>query len=306
MKTKSFYNLFFIVACITNMLACSNSNKQATYINNDEASASKEAEHYTSIDHKPLPQAVDSAMKSKQWMRKAELKFKVEDVSKATDYIEFISSKYTGFITLSDLKTSIYWTNSIPTEEDSLEETKHYHVDNQVIIQVPNLYMDSLLKDLKPLMLFLDYRKITAEDARITLLANAMQTQRINTFEKRYTTDIDSKGKKLNDVLSGEETLLKKQLQLDEQKIESLKTQDKIVFSTVVLHIYQPSIAVKSIIANEFRDNKPSFFTRLYKALKGSWEVLEEIILFLVRIWVFILLGIGVYIYYKRILKKKV
>ena len=156
-----------------------------------EATATNEADYYVQLDKKPLTETLDSAIENKKWIRKADIKFKVEDVAKATDYIESISSKYSGFVTLSDLKSSIYRINSAPLSDDSLLETRSYNVDNQIIIKVPNIYLDSLLKDFKSLIVFLDYRKITAEDASIKLLSNTMKSNRINTFEKRYTNDID-------------------------------------------------------------------------------------------------------------------
>lgn len=226
------------------------------------------------------------------FIRTADIKFKVKDVRSATFRIEDIIAKHGGFVTYTNLSSNISWVNKTQVTEDSTMEATHYQVDNSLTIRVPNMHLDSALREIAPLMNFLDHRTIKADDIKFTLMANQLAENRYKQHKQRFTEAIDNKGKKLRETASAEDELLVKQENADNTRIETLELLDKVEYSTVILYIYQPETIQYAMVVNE--DNvvpyKPSFFKQLGDSFKSGWLVFEQIILFFVKGWGIILL----------------
>lgn len=86
-----------------------------------------------------------------------------------------------------------------------------------------------------------------------------------------------------------------------------MSLQDQIDFSTIELYIYQSQTIKKELIANEknITEYEPSFGTKILNSLKFSWELLEALLVFLVKLWGFLVFGIIAFMGYKLYLKLK-
>ena len=91
-----------------------------------------------------------------------------------------------------------------------------------------------------------------------------------------------------------------KQTLHDQQKIENLKTEDEVLFSTVTINIYQNPVTVKNVIADNYKENKPSFLIRVVQAFKGGIETLGDLFVLIVRIWLLILFAVVVFIIIRK------
>src|ERR1700757_2145315 len=96
----------------------------------------------------------------REFIRTAELKFKVGNVQQSTYIIEDIVGKHNGFVTLSNLASNINRKNTIKVSEDSLLETTYYVTENVMSMRVPNTSLDTVLKEIAKQITFLDYRII--------------------------------------------------------------------------------------------------------------------------------------------------
>ncbi len=237
-----------------------------------------------------------------RFIRTADLKFKVKNVVHATYTIEDIVAQQQGFVTYTNLSSEVNQVTSTRLNADSTLITTSFTVSNTMVLRVPNTQLDTTLKRIARTIDFLDYRVIKAEDVALQILSNTLSQRRAGKMEKRLTDAIDERGKKLQETTRAEELLDQKHEQADQARIANLGLQDKILYSTVNLQIYQSSDQHREIIKNDPqpKEYEPSFGERIGDSLKSGWHALENLLVFLARLWVFLLIGITIYVAYLK------
>ncbi len=250
--------------------------------------------------------AVENKNSNRKFVRTADVKFKVKNVAKSTYAIEDATTKFGGFVTYTNLQSNIHSEDRTKVSQDSTLVTTKYKVDNNITIRVPNTKMDTVIKTIAKQIHFLDYRIIKADDVSLQMLSNELAQKRSNSSEKRLANAIDSKGKKLNQVVKAEETLDAKKEQNDASKLQNLSLQDQVNFSTLTLNIYQDESIKQEMVANEKSINayRPNIGLQIWDSVKTGWFMLEHIISFVVVLWPFALIGFLGFLGYKKFLKK--
>lgn len=254
----------------------------------------------------PSSASVETKNSNRKFVRTADVKFKVKNVAKSTYAIEDATTKFGGFVTYTNLQSNIHSENRTKVSQDSTLVTTKYKVDNNITIRIPNTKMDTVIKTIAKQIHFLDFRIIKADDVSLQMLSNELAQKRSNSSEKRLENAIDSKGKKLNQIVKAEETLDAKKEQNDASKLQNLSLQDQVNFSTLTLNIYQDESIKQEMVSNEKSINayRPNIGLQIWDSIKTGWFMLENIISFLVVLWPFILIGIFGFLGYKRFLKK--
>jgi len=239
-------------------------------------------------------------------IRTADLKFKVKQVYKATTAIEDIATQVGGFVTSSNLTSNIDQENNTEISADSSLVTTLYTVTNNMVLRVPNTALDTTLKSMAYLIDYLDYRNIKADDSRLLFLQSQLRRNRLQNHSKRVENNIETKGKKLVETNSAEEDILNTQEKADNALLESYSLKDKVNFSTITLTIYQSQGIKRDVITNtkNIEPYKPSIIKRMADSIKTGWIVMEDLLLFLVSIWSFIMLAFIGYIIYRKYFKK--
>ena len=250
--------------------------------------------------------AVVDKNSNRKFVRTADVKFKVKNVAKSTYAIEDATTKFGGFVTYTNLQSNIHSEDRTKVSQDSTLVTTKYKVDNNITIRVPNTKMDTVIKTIAKQIHFLDYRIIKADDVSLQMLSNELAQKRSNSSEKRLANAIDSKGKKLNQVVDAEATLDAKKEQNDASKLQNLSLQDQVNFSTLTLNIYQDESIKQEMVANEKSINayRPNIGLQIWDSIKTGWFMLENIVSFIVVLWPFVLIGFLGFIGYKKFLKK--
>jgi hypothetical protein len=250
--------------------------------------------------------AVENKNSNRKFVRTADVKFKVQNVAKSTYAIEDATTKFGGFVTYTNLQSNIHNEDRTKVSQDSTLVTTKYKVDNNITIRVPNTKMDTVIKTIAKQIHFLDYRIIKADDVSLQMLSNELAQKRSNSSEKRLENAIDSKGKKLNQVVKAEETLDAKKEQNDASKLQNLSLQDQVNFSTLTLNIYQDESIKQEMVVNEKSINayRPNIGLQIWDSVKTGWFMLENIISFVVVLWPFVLIGFLGFFGYKKFLKK--
>lgn len=250
--------------------------------------------------------AVENKNSNRKFVRTADVKFKVQNVAKSTYAIEDVTTKFGGFVTYTNLQSNIHNEDRTKVSQDSTLVTTKYKVDNNITIRVPNTKMDTVIKTIAKQIHFLDYRIIKADDVSLQMLSNELAQKRSNSSEKRLENAIDSKGKKLNQVVKAEETLDAKKEQNDASKLQNLSLQDQVNFSTLTLNIYQDESIKQEMVANEKSINayRPNIGLQIWDSVKTGWFMLEHIISFVVVLWPYVLIGFLGFFGYKKFLKK--
>jgi hypothetical protein len=277
--------------------------KQAT--TSDEASAETAADS-VGVGTTSSNAAVVKKESNRKFVRTADLKFKVKNVAKSTYAIENIVAKNGGFVTFTDLKSTVNEKSETKISQDSTLETTRFTVDNTITLRVPNTQLDTVLKSMVKEVAFLDSRLIKADDVALQLLSNKMARKRLTSHQKRLEKGIDTKGKKLNDITNAEDKVLDRETESDETVLKNLSLEDQVNFSTVTLYLYQRESVLQEMVANEKSINayRPHIGLQILDGLKTGWFMFEAIIAFIVQLWsIIVLVILGLFIY-KKYLKK--
>jgi len=267
-----------------------------------KSSAAEEISSETATDTISSSAAVEKEGSTRKFIRTADLKFKVKNVIQSTYAIENIANKFDGFVTYTNLQSNIIDKFETKVSQDSTLETTRYNVENNITIRVPNKRLDTVIKSIAKQINFLNYRIIKADDVSLKILSNQLSQKRSSNNEKRVEKAIDTKGKKINDIMDAENNLANQKEQNDNSKIENLSIQDQVNFSTLSIQIYQHETVKQEMNDNtkDYNYYKPNIGIRILDSLKTGWFVLLDIIVFLIQIWWLLLISIGGFIIYKK------
>lgn len=267
------------------------------------------ADYKTGLDSTAVSSsaAVEKKDSKQKFIRTADIKFKVKNVVKSTYAIENATQKFGGFVTYTNLQSNIQDQIKTKISQDSTLETTKYTVENNITIRVPNTQLDTVIKTIARQIDFLDFRVIKADDVSLKLLANQLSQKRSASAEKRVEKAIDTKGKKINDIMEAENSLANQKEANDNRTIENLSMQDQINFSTITLQLYQNETVRQEIVASEKNSNayKPNLGIQIVDSLKNGWYILENIFVFTLNLWPFVLIGFGGFFLYKKYGKKQ-
>lgn len=248
--------------------------------------------------------AVEPKNSDRKFVRTADIKFKVKNVANSTYTIENTTNKFGGFVTYTNLQSTVMDQSETKINQDSTLEITKYRVENNITIRIPNKRLDTVIKTIARQIDFLEYRIIKADDVSLQMLSNQLQKNRSDKQEQRLEKAIDAKGKKLNDVVAAEENLNSQREQNDNSKLENLSLQDQVNFSTITLQIYQRETIKEEMIANP-KTYRQNFGSQILDSLETGWYIIEGIIALIIRLWSIILIAIGGYFIYKKYIQKR-
>jgi len=276
----------------------------------------KKAEEAPSVDSTAVSMVSSSAAvenkkdSTHKFIRTADLKFKVKSVIKSTYNIEELTARMGGFVTYTELNSSIDDTETKSVSADSSLVITHFTVTNSITLRVPNTKLDSTLKLISANIDYLDHRIIKADDVALQMLSNNLAIKRSAKNESRITKAIDNRGKKLNETTTAEEVVLNKQEQADNARVANLSLRDQMNFSTINLVIYQRQAVRHELVANDknIKEYESGFGTKILDSISNGWNMLEAVIVFIFNLWGLVLLGVIIFVLYKLYvikLKKK-
>ena len=242
-------------------------------------------------------------VEKRKLIRTADIKFKVKSVVQSTNLIENTTRKWGGLVTYSNLQSTINDQISTKVSQDSTLETTKYKVENTITLRVPQQNMDTVVKEIAKEIDYLDYRLIKADDVALRLLSNELLQKRSATNEKRMANAIDTKGKKINDIMNAETQLENKKAQSDSSAIENLSLQDQINYSTITLQLYQREVVKQELVANEKQGYhfEPAIGIQILDALQSGWFHLLSLVVFLLKLWWLALIGLVIYLIFKKV-----
>jgi len=240
---------------------------------------------------------------SRRFIRTADLRFRVPDVIKTTYKIEDIILANRGFVSFTNLTSELNYEENMPLTADSSLIITHFSIRNDMTLRVPNTKLDTTLKQIAPLIEFLDYRVIKASDVAIDLLANRLAQKRAKKHDQRLAKEVDEGSGKPKDITAAAESLLSSQESADQALLSTLSLQDQINYSTITLQLYQRPSVKHTLVANEksIRAYEPAFWQKAWDALQSGFNVLKALLLFFIQIWWLILLIVIGFVVYPRI-----
>lgn len=238
-------------------------------------------------------------------IRTAEIKFRTLDVTGTSYSIEDIVKKFGGFTSSTYMSSEVTHTETTRVSPDSLVETTTYHFTNEMIIRVPAENLDTTLKSIVPMIDFLDYRNIKAEDVSLTYLRKQLEKKRLDLYNIQVS-GLTTSGNS-GDRLAAMESQLEKQIQNDEALIERLELDDQVKYATVTFHIYGRDKTRHVVLADQdkIESYRPGFGRSIAIAVTRGWQVLKLFVLAIITIWPLWLVGggltwLGIYLFNRR------
>jgi hypothetical protein len=244
-----------------------------------------------------IPSSIDSI---KKFVRTAEVKGRVSDVLRTTLTIEDVAARHGGFVLDNRLSTQVEYQDRQPFSRDSAVEVTRFHVRNDLTLRVPYTRLDTTLRAIGRHIEFLDYRIVNADDITFRLLEEQLAQRRLAEHQQRLRSALQSRQER-DGMGENADRLLSSRADADTRRLERLRLDDAVQYSTVKIALYQPAELRQAHVANtEFPRQQPPLAYRLSEALAGGWRLLEALLLGIIRLWGVILLAVLVYWLYKR------
>ncbi len=250
----------------------------------------------SSIAVKPSP--LDS---SKKFIRNANIKFRTQNVFAATQNIEAIVRKYDGWIAKTDLSSQVSHVSTYQYKKDSILEVTRYTPVNSIEMRIPTKHLDSALIQMVPLIDFLDHRNLECKDITLDLLREHLSKQRLSAYSKRVDQKQSSiKDQDLDDVINVADNLLQKQAIQDASKLEDLRLNDKVEYSTTTLYIYerQKSKAALLPAPDKWEDTLPAYSEQLGDGFAKGFSFVKELFVGIITVWpLWLILALAWFLY---------
>jgi hypothetical protein len=237
----------------------------------------------TNTEQQLTSSANSAQIAGRQFIREADLRFRVKDVYQASLQIEDLVAKVGGFIENNQISSDTERTQQQAIGDGKLVELKAYTLKGSITLRIPSEQTQAFLRQLAPLIDFLDQRSFSAHDAQLQLLQQQLA-------QIRSQASVNALSQPASGVSNTVQAVARDQAQQarDAALIQSKLLADQIAFSTITLAIYQtPQISryERSDINAAFAAAGPSFGTQMQVALHEGWLGALQAIIYLSHLW---------------------
>ncbi|MGV3547088.1 MAG: DUF4349 domain-containing protein [Pedobacter sp.] len=229
----------------------------------------------------------------------ADMRFRVKDVQRTKEDLSTTIRKQGGLVMEFNINSSIQNSEKVKFSSDSLKEITAYRTDGYLVARVPSDQLDDLTNKVAGMAVFVDNQSLKMEDKSMDYLENKLKAEnRIEAVER------------INKVATKKSANVETSLNIKDdyvdRKIENLSIDKRVKYSTISLSFYQDNTIKTMIVANDnIYDYKPDFFRRLGLNLLDGWMYFKEFILFLSRLWMFVLAGVAAFFVIRYYTKKQ-
>lgn len=241
----------------------------------------------------------------KQLIRTADMKFRAPKVIDAALRIERIAQQNGGFVLQNNYHENAMNERNRRISKDSVEQTVVLRPSCHVVVRVPFTLLDTTLRAVGRLAEVLDYRNLQATDVSLDLMEQQLANLQAQRFGDAVAGDIAEKGEKLKDITAAREREFEARTAADIAKIQRLKMEDQIRYSTVTIEIYEPEYKRVEIVGSVepvITAWKPGFFERAGNGLLEGWQLCANLLVGLLSLWpLLIAVGTGVWFWRKSV-----
>jgi hypothetical protein len=244
-----------------------------------------------------ISMAATQEVEGKKFIKTADVNMEVKNVYESTISIEKYLKKNGGFVTKSEMNSSVLSEENFPINDAEAKLVREFRQINDMEVRVPTVKLGEFLEFVNQSNLFLHTRNISAEDVSANIMMADLEEKRMKKTESNIQT-IKNNSEKVNLA----DNNLSEQ---NNQKLATYNLSDNLKYSTVNLHLKEPSSRISSIAVtntknfdNQYRYN---FFYDVKNAIIKGFYLTQEIIVGLFTIWPILLFsGIGFYFWKKR------
>lgn len=214
-------------------------------------------------------------------IRTADVRFQVEDLEKSSEIIDQLVKQHGSYISTANM-------SSTNTE-----------ANNTISVRVPNNEFDGLLKDVCKQSIYMQRKNVSVQDVTEEYVDIEARLKTKKEVEARYIEILKSKTKTVEDVLKAEEQIriIREEIEAREGRLNYLKNQ--VSYSTITVQVYQQI---------EYHENPQevtdSFANKAGTGFGQGWTVIKDIAVGIITIWPILILGIVIYIFVRRLVRK--
>lgn len=279
----------------------------------DEAPASAENQavltaHPDTLDSQAISQSQQAHLQDRQFVVHANVNFATDDVVKTKDSLETLTLQAGGYIQKTHLYNSTISEDTYPIGGEKLKVLTHFIRRGEMVVRIPKDNVGEFLKNVQAHVVFLDAHEFNASDVALDLQRQALLAQ----IEAQKQQQLDSLTTNQTDGLSDKSTHISELSQSKHSQalaeLEQKSIAEQVAFSTISLNFYQdPKLFEKVIPDSKAHINKERhnhFWHEFSQSLSQGWQYFLMFLLWLTRLWVFMLAIPMVVIFYKKVIKR--
>lgn len=258
-------------------------------INNEAKSATADS---TSLD-------ANMTVLQPKLVKSADLRFKVRSVQQTGDSISALTATYGGMVMHHQMASTVQNSQDIHMSDDSLMRVSAFNTSSDMTVKIPSEKLESFMARVSRLGLYVTSRQMDIDDKSLDYLSDKLKLQ--------SRAELVAQQKKGKIVIKDPQKVLSLKDDMIDGQISNRRINAAVKYSAISLNFYQSNTIVKEMIAND----DPSayqlpFFKRLLMAAGNGWVIFTELILGLANLWVFVLIGIGLWLAYRVYRKRMV
>ena len=214
-------------------------------------------------------------------IKTASARYKVNNVANATRRIKVIAQQHGAYI--SDLR----FDNNL------------YRKENRFTIKVPQKYFDSVMDSVNTVVDFVEYENITTKDVTEEYIDLETRLKTKREVKARYEAILRKNAKTVEDILLTEDKLriIQEEIESAQGRLKYLSS--KVAFSTIQIDLYESVEYVE-----EPEAYTKTFLDETKQGLANGWCFIESFVIVLVNIWPLLIIGLIIFFWLKKRLKK--
>lgn len=270
MKIISLFTFLFFLAC--------GGNSSSKGVGSNDYSMSKEAvlETPNASVNSQSPAKVISGSIQRKLIKRGDISFETDDLSKTKKNISEAVKKYGGYIANEN------------------EYKSSHRISNSITVRIPSIHFDGFLADISADVTKFDSKNISVNDVTEEFLDVQARLKVKKALEERYS-ELLKKAKSVKEILEVERELTNVRSSIESMQGRLKYLQNQVSFSTLKVNFYKVEIV---------RSSEDNFWRRLAQAFNNGISNIKWFFIGLINIWPFIILIILIYFIIKKRIKK--
>lgn len=273
------------IAIILTIFGCQSADKKNESVSSEDA---------VSLES-PVPAEI---VVPEKIIKTADMHFRVRNVQNTKVQLSQTIKEQGGTVAEFSIESVIQETEKVKQSVDSLKEITSYRTEGYLIAKVPSEKLDEFTNTVAKMAVFVDSQSLKMDDQSLAYLGNKMKAENrveaLNQMKKignRKSTQVATSLNLRDDHV--------------DKKLQNLSIDSQVKYSTITLKFYQDNTIKTMIIPNDnVYDYKPGFANRLGLGILNGWTIFKELIIGLANIWMLILVGIGIFLVIRSLMRK--
>ncbi len=233
------------------------------------------------------PAASVAGAKGRQLVLTASARFGVKNTYQSTLAIEDAVVANDGYVVNNNIASKILRRTTQHSDDGQLVSDALVSITGDMVVRVPSHKTQAFLRDIASQIDALDQRNFAARDVQFDMLRTQLEALRNNESQTelgqlaRQPGYVSEKGAVL-------EARSQAKAARDEARVAQSQLADQVAFSTISLGLYQPD-QLRTTQEPDFESasfaHRPSFITKLQRALASGWHGLLDTPVWAVSVW---------------------